>query len=483
MKNIPVVMIIFGGSGDLAHRKLYPALFNLYEQGLIHDNFAVIGTARRPWSHEYLREQVSNAIHETHDHVDENHVKAFASHFYYQSHDVTNVEHYVTLKELAQDLDNRYSANGNRLFYMAMAPRFFGTIATHINDQQLTGNGFNRIVVEKPFGRDLKSAEELNEQITASFDENEIFRIDHYLGKEMVQNILPLRFSNPLIKSIWNKDSIKNIQVTLAEHLGVEARGGYYETSGALRDMVQNHIFQIITLLAMPEPKDISSESIHLAKQKLLDSLIIPDETMVKQHFVRGQYAGSDTTFAYRKEPNVAEDSKTETFTAGEVKFKEGPVAGVPIYFRTGKEMKEKKNRIDIVLKHSNNPYGKAHSNNITIEIDPESRIYLTINGKKISSPGLRREKLNYTFSKEELSQVPDGYERLLHDVFVNDSTNFTHWSELKRYWMFIDAVEDAWQEENQSVNKAMPQYLPYRMGPDKANNIFESATEHWIYD
>ena len=483
MKNIPLVMILFGGSGDLAHRKLYPALFNLYEQGLIHDNFAVIATARRPWSHEYLREQVSDAIHETHEVVDENEISAFASHFYYQSHDVTNVEHYVTLKQLAHDLDEKYSAQGNRLFYMAMAPRFFGTIATHINDQHLTGSGFNRIVVEKPFGRDLASAEELNKQITASFKENEIFRIDHYLGKEMVQNILPLRFTNPLIKNIWNSDNIQNIQVTLAERLGVEARGGYYETSGALRDMVQNHIFQIITLLAMPEPKDISAVSIHEAKKKLLDSLIIPDKDAIKKHFVRGQYAGSDTTFAYKNEPNVNENSTTETFAAGEVKFTEGPVAGVPIYFRTGKEFKEKKNRIDIVLKHINTPYGKAHSNNITIVIDPKSEIFITINGKRISEPGIRRENLDYTFSKEELAQVPDGYERLLHDVIVNDSTNFTEWSELKRYWQFIDAVESAWDEENKSGKPDIPQYIPYRMGPKKANDIFECATAHWIYE
>lgn len=483
MKNIPVVMIIFGGSGDLAHRKLYPALFNLYEQGLIHDNFAVIGTARRPWSHEYLREQVTDAVHETHDQVNENDLKEFTSHFYYQSHDVTNVEHYVTLKELAQDLDDRYSAHGNRLFYMAMAPRFFGTIATHINDQQLTGSGFNRIVVEKPFGRDLASAEKLNKQITASFAEDEIFRIDHYLGKEMIQNILPMRFTNPLIKNIWNANNIKNIQVTLAERLGVEARGEYYETSGALRDMVQNHIFQIITLLAMPEPENISSAAIHKAKQELLDSLIIPDTEEIKKDFVRGQYAGSDTTFAYRNEPKVNPDSKTETYVAGKVKFAKGPIAGVPIYFRTGKEFKEKKSRIDIVLKHMNNPYGQAHSNNITIEIDPQSRIFITINGKKISEEGIRRENLDYTFSKAELAQVPDGYERLLHDVFVNDSTNFTHWSELKRYWMFIDAIEDAWKNENETGNDEIVQYAPYRMGPKEANHIFESPTEHWIYE
>ncbi|MBA1394388.1 glucose-6-phosphate dehydrogenase, partial [Lactobacillus sp. XV13L] len=201
---------------------------------------------------------------------------AFSSHFYYQSHDVTNVEHFETLKTLAQELDDRYSARGNRIFYMAMAPRFFGTIAEHINDQHLTSSGFNRIVVEKPFGRDLATASALNRQITASFAEDDIFRIDHYLGKEMIQNILPLRLTNPLVRNVWNSATIKNIQVTLAEQLGVEARGGYYETSGALRDMVQNHIFQIITLLAMPEPQDLSAKSIHAAKQELLDSLHIP---------------------------------------------------------------------------------------------------------------------------------------------------------------------------------------------------------------
>ena len=482
MNNIPVIMIIFGGSGDLAHRKLYPALFNLYEQGLIHDNFAVIATARRPWSHDFLRQQICEAVHETHAEVNENDLVAFASHFYYQSHDVTNIEHYETLKNLAQELDDRYSAQGNRIFYMAMAPKFFGTIAEHIKDQHLTSTGFKRIVVEKPFGRDLASAEELNQQITASFAEDDIFRIDHYLGKEMIQNILPMRLTNPLIKNIWNNQNIKNVQVTLAEQLGVEARGGYYETSGALRDMVQNHIFQIITLLAMPEPKDLTSQSIHEAKQKLLDSMVIPTEDEIARHFVRGQYLGSDVTFGYRQEPNVAADSNTETFVAGEVKFKKGPLADLPIYFRTGKEMREKKNRIDIVLKHMSNQYGKAHSNNISIIIDPQMQIFITINGKKINEPGIRRENLSYGFTSEDQKQVPDGYERLLHDVFVNDSTNFTHWSELKNYWKFIDHVEETWQKENENGQEP-EQYLPYRMGPKSANKIFESATERWIYE
>lgn len=481
MKNIPVVMILFGGSGDLAHRKLYPALFNLYHKGLIQDHFAVIGTARRPWSHEYLREQVQEAVYETHDDVNHREVEEFSSHFYYQSHDVTDVEHYIALKKLATELDDKYEAQGNRIFYMAMAPRFFGTIATHINDQELVGDGFNRLVIEKPFGHDVASAEKLNQEIAESFEEESVYRIDHYLGKEMVQNIMPLRFANPLIKNIWNKDNVLNVQVTLAESLGVGTRGGYYETSGALRDMVQNHIFQIITLLAMPEPDDLTSDAIHKAKQELLNSLVMPTTEDVDKHFARGQYMAGAKTPAYLEEDQVDPDSNVETFAAGEVKFEKGPLAGVPIYFRTGKEMKEKTSRIDVVLKHEGDLYDNAHSNNISIIIDPTSEIYFTINGKKISEEGLRREILDYTFSKEEMDQVPDGYERLLHDVFVADRTNFTHWAELKKYWEFVDAVEKAWDELNAQGHKP-EQYAPMAFGPKSANNIFENPKAHWIY-
>ncbi|MGO2789820.1 MAG: glucose-6-phosphate dehydrogenase [Lactobacillus delbrueckii] len=481
MNNIPTVMILFGGSGDLAHRKIYPALFNLYRRNVIHDNFAVIGTARRPWSHEYLREQVAQAVHESWEEVDEAQLTEFASHFYYQSHDVTNVEHYVTLKQLAQELDERYECGGNRIFYMAMAPSFFGTITEHIADQHLTGTGFNRLVVEKPFGTDLASAEVLNQQIRNSFAEDQVFRIDHYLGKEMVQNILPLRFGNSLFKRIWNADAVKNVQVTLAERLGVEARGGYYNNSGALRDMVQNHIMQIITLLAMPEPKDLSDKAIHAAKEDLLASLVIPDEKAVSENIIRGQYLGTETTFEYVKEPNVAEDSKTETYVAGRLEFSKGPLAGVPVYFRTGKEMREKKTRVDVVFKDEAGLYGdKAKTNVLTIEIDPVNQVYFRLNGKIVAGGGLRLERFRYRYSEDEQAEVPDGYERLIHDVFVNDSTNFTKWEELKQYWRFVDAVEAAWQKQNAAGEKPV-KYRPYGMGPD-TSKIFADPEDDWIY-
>ena len=475
------VITLFGATGDLAKRKLYTALFKLYQNGYLADHFALLGTSRRPLSDEEFQKIVRDSISNIPE-TENGQAEAFSKHFFYKSHDVTKPEHYEILKQRLAELDEQFGTEGNRLFYMSMAPQFFGTIALNLKKQGLlTDNGFNRLVIEKPFGRDLKSAEELNKEIRASFDEDSVYRIDHYLGKEMVQNIMPLRMTNPLIKNIWNNTFVQNVQVTLAESIGVGTRGGYYETSGALRDMVQNHIFQIITLLAMPEPENLSSEAIHKAKQDLLASLQIPGLDDVEKHFARGQYCAGATTPAYLEEDQVDPQSNVETFAAGQVKFDQGPLAGVPIYFRTGKEMKEKISRIDIVLKHMNNLYGSAHSNNISIIIDPTSEIYLTINGKKISTDGLRREILDYTFSKEEMAQVPDGYERLLHDVFVADSTNFTHWAELKRYWEFVDAVEKAWQKLN-SEGKHPEQYAPMAFGPKSANDIFDDPKEHWIY-
>lgn len=483
LKNVASVIVIFGGTGDLAHRKLFPALFNLYQKNLIKDNFAVIATARRPWDDDFLRRQVKQAISEQESQADEAAVNAFASHFYYQSHDVTNVEHYDQLKNLAQKLDEQYHCQGNRIFYLAMAPRFFGIIAQHINDQDLTGPGFNRLVVEKPFGHSLASAQVLNDQIRASFKETDIFRIDHYLGKEMVQAILPLRFSNPIFKAIWDADHLQNIQVTLNEHLGVEARGEYYETAGALKDMVQNHIMQIITLLAMPEPKSLADQDIHQAKAALLNSLVLPDQAELKQHFVRGQYAGTESTFDYRHEVNVSHSSMTETFVSGRVKFTAGPVAGVPIYFRTGKEMKEKVSRIDLVLKPIANPYGQAGQNTLAIIIDPTHEIYLTINGKKITGAELRSQLLSYRFSDYEMTQVMDGYELLLGDVIQNKTANFTHWDELAKYWLLVDQIEDFWQAENSLDPKAIVQYEPYKLGPKSSEQIFDSEDEHWVYE
>lgn len=270
----PALFIIFGGSGDLAHRKLYPALFNLYRNSLLSEKFAVIGTARRDWSDDYFRNTVKESLKKFCE--DEETVDNFISHFYYQSHDVNDSEHYVTLKKLAQKLDTKYELEENRVYYMAISPKLFGTVAGHIKSENLiTDNGFNRLVIEKPFGHDFESALQLNNEISQTFDENQIYRIDHYLGKEMIQNIPIIRFSNPMLEKVWNKDFISNVQITLAESLGVEERGGYYDGSGALRDMIQNHVMQILAQLTMKKPSIYSSEAVHEAKKELFSSLRI----------------------------------------------------------------------------------------------------------------------------------------------------------------------------------------------------------------
>jgi len=247
------LFMFFGGTGDLAYRKLYPSLFNLYRKGNLRSHFAVIGTSRQTLDDEKFRAAIKKSLADSGERADSKEASDFISHFYYQAHDVTDTAHYSVLKELADKLDKKYKLQGNRIFYLSMAPQFFGTIAQDLRSQGLMSDNkdaFNRLVIEKPFGRDFDSAKQLNDALSKSFDEEQIFRIDHYLGKEMIQNIEALRFGNTLVESLWNNRYIDNIQVTLSEKLGVEERASYYDNSGALRDMVQNHIMQIVSLLA-----------------------------------------------------------------------------------------------------------------------------------------------------------------------------------------------------------------------------------------
>lgn len=331
---------IFGGTGDLAKRKLYPSLFRLYRKGFLKEHFAVIGTARREWTNEYYRDIIKTSIESLEPTKEE--VENFASHFYYQAHNVTDTEHYSHLKALSDTLDAQYGLKGNRLFYLAMAPNFFGTIVNHLKSESiLTDNGYNRLIIEKPFGTSYDTAQELNNQIRAVFKEEQIFRIDHYLGKEMIQNISAVRFGNNIFESMWNKRYIDNVQVTLAEDLGVEERGGYYDKSGALKDMVQNHILQVVALLAMDVPNTFSEKSIREEKIKALNAVRIYTEEEALDNFVRGQY--TKNTFdnqefkGYTEENNVAPDSRTETFVAGKLMIDNFHWEGVPFYIRTGK--------------------------------------------------------------------------------------------------------------------------------------------------
>lgn len=484
---------IFGGTGDLAKRKLYPSLFRLFQKGSINKHFAVIGTARREWSNEHYREIVKETIADLKP--TEEQATEFASHFYYQAHNVNDTEHYQNLKDLANELDEKYQLEQNRLFYLAMAPEFFGTITQHLKSEEIvTESGFNRLIIEKPFGSDYQSAAALNAEIREVFDENQIFRIDHYLGKEMIQNISAIRFGNSIFEALWNKNHIDNIQVTFAEALGVEERGGYYDQSGALKDMVQNHILQVVSLLAMETPAVFSEATIKAEKVKALNSIRVYTPEEAQKNFVRGQYGAGELDGKvfqdYRAELNVDPVSETETFVAGKFLIDNYRWTGVPFYVRTGKHLTEKGTRINIVFKSVpvnvfRDDETQAHTaaaiapNVLTIYIQPTEGFSLSLNGKEIGQGfDLSPVKLDYRHSAETLSNSPEAYEKLILDCLNGDGTNFTHWDEVGQSWRIVDVIRNVWDQ----TKPEFPNYASGTMGPQCAFDLLAEDGFEWAW-
>ncbi|KRG08705.1 glucose-6-phosphate dehydrogenase [Lederbergia galactosidilytica] len=479
------LITIFGATGDLAKRKLYPSLYHLFTKGQLAEHFAVIGVGRRPWSNDVLRAHVKDSVLSSIPEAEN--VETFISRFYYQAHDVSDSASYIQLKELANDLDEKYSLQGNRIFYLAMAPEFFGTIAEHLKQDGLTDTpGFHRLVIEKPFGHDLESAKELNKRIRNVFDENDIYRIDHYLGKEMVQNIEVIRFANAIFEPLWNNRFISNIQVTSSEVLGVEERGGYYENSGALRDMVQNHMLQMVALLAMEPPIRLTPQEIRSEKVKVLRALKPMKDEEVESYFVRGQYGPSTNSeqpaLGYREETNVQPDSNTATFVAGKLMIDNFRWAGVPFYIRTGKRMSTKSTKIiiqfkDVPMNLYYNSDEKLAPNLLVIHIQPEEGITLHLNAKN-TGHSMETKPVKLDFSTNDIAgyNTPEAYEKLLHDCLRGDATNFTHWDEVALSWNFVDKISRVW-EENKA---AFPNYPAGTMGPVEADQLLEKDGFQW---
>ena len=484
MQEQKVLITFFGATGDLASRKLYPALFRLFQKGFIRNHFAVIGTARREWTDEHFREVVVKSVQSLTEDV--NQAEEFASHFYYQAHNVTDTHHYVVLKELSEKLDQQYGIEGNRIFYLAMAPSFFGTITQHLKDEALlTNHGYNRLIIEKPFGKDYESAQILNEQLRHSFDENQIYRIDHYLGKEMIQNITAVRFANRVFETMWNREHIDNIQITLAEQVGVEERGGYYETSGALRDMVQNHILQILALVAMEPPQ--SFEEVRQNKINVLEQLRHYSPEEVAKNFVRGQYGPSldGNLPGYRQDQNVSDDSNMETYVAGKVFIDNERWKDVPFYVRTGKSLDSKTTVIDVVFKEADSPLfenetkGKCPSNRISIHITPKEGFCFVINSKAVgNSYGLQTSHLEKIFDKSFGLSSPEAYERLILDCMEGDMTNFTHWEEVAASWKFVDRIRQTWDNE---ASVQFPNYPAGSSGPQESFDLLAQDGRCWV--
>ncbi|UUX34589.1 glucose-6-phosphate dehydrogenase [Fundicoccus culcitae] len=479
MENNRLLITLFGSTGDLASRKLYPAIYRLYKYGHISKHFALVGTGRSQWNDEKLRAVVLDSIENEID--EKEHAEEFVSHFYYLIHDVNKKNDYSKLKHLADELDQKYTIEGNRIYYISLAPRLFPIITGNLKDQNvLTTNGFNRLIIEKPFGHDQASARELQDQLEESFEEDQIYRIDHYLGKYIVQNIQALRFNNPVFANIWNNQHIEQIQITLNEEVGVEDRAEYYDTSGVLRDMIQNHMLQLVSLLTMNKPENFNSKEIHQNKIDLLSHIHqYQDGQELKDNTVFGQYGSDDnqTVTAYRDEKGIAEDSMTPTYFAAKLTIDLEQWQGVPIYIRSGKRMANKATNIYVTFKDDTCDW----MNHLLIEIAPRQGYQLYINHKnKAYASHLESVPLSYYLNEEEERKLPGDYERLIFECILGKRENFAHYDEVEASWNFIDHIFEVAENIQPPT---FPNYVSYSQGPKEADDLLKKDGHHWLSD
>lgn len=473
MEQNRLILTLFGATGDLASRKLYPAMYRLYKNGHISKHFALIGTGRTQWSHEDMRYAVANSVAkevESDDHLDE-----FLSHIYYVSHDVNDTSHYERLRQFQTQLDEEYETQGNRIFYISLSPSLFPTITGHLKDQGLlTDNGFNRLIIEKPFGNDVSTAKELQSQLNKAFDEDQIFRIDHYLGKEMVQAIRNLRFDNPIFANNWDKNGIDHIQISLVEDVGVEDRGEYYDHSGATKDMIQNHALQMLALLAMDKPKTNDSAAVQEEKIKVLASLHLPTEEEIANDFIRGQYGPADGLKGYREEDKVDPQSQTETYFAGKILLDLPQWHGVPFFVRSGKRMQAKETMIDVQFKPTSDG---IPGNHLRIEVAPRTGYRLTINQKELGYGHQTQSiPLEFYYEKDQLNATPHDYERLIFECIQGDKSHFAHYLEVVHAWKFVDHLLDVWK----SNEADFPNYPAGTPGPQASHDLLERYHAKW---
>lgn len=481
----PNIFVIFGATGDLTYRKLMPSVYNLYIQNLLPKNFSVVCIGRRNFSQEDYAANVKESMEKfSSSSFSCERWEDFSKIFTYLELDFVKDETYEGLKDLISNRCNEYGLPEDIMYYMAVSPEYFSTIVDKLSKNGLAdrSRGIKRIIIEKPFGENLKSARELNEKITEIFDENNTYRIDHYLGKEMIQNIMAIRFANPILESIWNHRYIDNIQITSNESLGVLSRGQYYDKSGALKDMVQNHMLQLLTLIAMEPPTSLNTENIRDEKVKVLRALSEVNEEFVRNNIVRGQYLGDECKGfkAYREEDKVARDSNIETFVALKCFINNYRWTGVPFYIKTGKLLKKK--ITEVIIEFKNAPFVLYNSENnikpnfLIIRIQPDERIFLSLNIKK---QGNESEiiPIQMDFCQNCHSMVSaEAYEKLIYDAIRGDSTLFTRWDETEFSWKFVEKIIDIWE------NKDIPLYMyePLSNGPKEIDDLLDGKNTKW---
>jgi glucose-6-phosphate 1-dehydrogenase len=480
----PCALVIFGASGDLTKRKLFPAIYSLAVRNLLPEEVAIVGVARTPETDAQFRARMKAAVREFgRDPVDAKVWSRLAAGMHYIATDFGADGGEDELMALLARLDRERGTAENRVFYLAVPPSAIGTLAEKVGSRRDEWKGWTRVIVEKPFGTDRQSARRLNGEIHRYFEESEIYRIDHYLGKETVQNLLALRFANGIFEPLWNRELVDQVEITVAESIGIEGRAMFYETAGAIRDVFQNHLLQLVALTAMEPPVDFTAESVRNEKVKVLSAIRPPGARRV----VRGQYGPGyvegKKVPGYRQEPGVAAHSTTETFVAAKLYVDNWRWAGTPFYVRVGKRMAKRETTIAIQFKRAPHPpFAREASEGVSpnvllIHIQPDEGISLAI-GAKVPGQGLslRTVHMDFLYGGSFRTELPEAYERLILDCLLGDATLFTREDEVDAQWALVDSIVASWNRER----TAFPNYDAGTWGPHAADELLRKDGRAW---
>jgi glucose-6-phosphate 1-dehydrogenase len=479
----PCVLVVFGASGDLTHRKIFPALYALAVRKLLPEKFAVVGAARSEWSDDEFRDQMEHAVREFgRDDFDQEVWDRLAGATRYMSVDFANESEDDKTVQLMNELDEEHGTRGNRVYYLAIPPQAMPMVVKELGERR-KAEGWTRLIVEKPFGHDLASARELTHLISEHFTEDEVFRIDHYLGKETVQNMLALRFANGIFEPIWNRQFVDHVQISVAETLGVEGRAAFYENAGAIRDIFQNHALQLVALTAMEPPIDFTAESVRNEKVKVLKAIRTPAPRLV----VRGQYGsgyieGKEMP-GYREEDGVDPASMTETFLAAKLCIDNWRWADTPFYLRIGKRLARRETTIAIQFKSAPHPpfedatTEELEPNLLLVHVQPDEGVSLAI-GAKVPGQGMRIRTvhMDFLYGGAFRTELPDAYERLILDCMLGEATLFTRADEVDAQWTLVDSIVAGWKGDR----TRFPNYEAGTWGPAAADELIQRDGRTW---
>lgn len=492
----PCVMVIFGATGDLTSRKLFPALYNLAVDGQLPQNFVCVAFARREKSDQEFRKEMYDAVSEFSrtKPIDERLWADFIEKVFYHRSDFHEDLGYETLKTRLEEFDKKFGTKGNRLYYLSTQPSFFALVTEKLSEHHLLykhsyslDDKWSRVIVEKPFGHDLASAEQLQKDMTKELDENQIYRIDHYLGKETVQNLLHFRFSNPFFEANWNNRHVSQIQMTLGEEIGVGTRGKFWEEAGMLRDIVQNHMMQLLSLIAMEPPTSLKANAVRNEKVKVVESIRPFPINAIDQYVVRGQYGegiiNGEHVKAYRQEANVNPESDVETYVAMQLYIDNWRWSGVPFYLRAGKRLPRRSTEITVIFKEAPGFLFESHGckieqNVLVIRIQPDEGFSLKMNCKTPGSSVLQPVKMDFQYGAFFGATPPEAYERLLCDCMIGDNTLFARSDEVMASWRLLTPVLEKWHNEAPLI---FPNYSSGTWGPKEADQLLARNGHKWV--